>query len=87
MGTTYDYTIVATNNTTGTLTNLIVTDTVPAADAEVADVMDGGILVGDTITWTVSSLGIGEAVEVALCNDGDRERRGRHHEQQLRRLG
>ena len=66
-GTTYDYTIVATNNTTGTLTNVTITDTVPAANAEVAAVMDSGVLVGDTITWTVGTLGIGEAVEVRFA--------------------
>lgn len=66
-GTVYTYTIVATNNTTATLSNLMITDTVPAANAQVAAVMDGGVLVSGTITWTISSLAAGADVEARFA--------------------
>lgn len=55
-GTRYTYNLIVQNYTGGTLNNLVITDTLPAADATLAEIMNGGVQVGDTISWTVASL-------------------------------
>ncbi|MBN2002625.1 MAG: DUF11 domain-containing protein [Anaerolineae bacterium] len=64
-GSRYAYTLVATNNTTETLHNVVVTDTLPA-NVTLAGIGDGGVQVGNVISWTAASLASGEALTVSF---------------------
>ena len=70
------YTLTVFNNTGSTLTGLTITDTVPTAHATFAHASDGGVLAGDTISWTAASLPSGNSLSVrfavtATGTDGD----------------
>ncbi len=52
----FTYTISVWNHTGVTLTDLIITDAVPTANATLAQVLDGGTESGGIITWTVASV-------------------------------
>jgi len=57
------YTLTVTNSDTAIATNLIITDTIPAA----ASYVSGGARLGDTVHWTVPSLaGDGGVVQVSF---------------------
>ncbi len=64
-GSPYVYTLIATNNTTDTLNNLVLTDTLPA-NVTLDAALDGGVQVGNTISWTAASLAPGEALTVSF---------------------
>lgn len=54
------YTLTVNNTGDVTMTNLLITDTLPAG----AVYLGGGTLVGDEVQWSVAELGIGAAVSV-----------------------
>ena len=56
------YTVVVTNSGGWEGAGVVLTDRVPLGTA-FHWASDGGVLVGDAVSWTVSSLGIGESVE------------------------
>jgi uncharacterized repeat protein (TIGR01451 family) len=58
------YTLRVTNNTTGTLTNLVISDTVPMSTTYVpGSASDGGSEAGGVVTWpTIASLLTGDVV-------------------------
>ncbi len=64
-GDLYAYTLVAANNTAATLNNLALTDTLPA-NVTLAEILDGGVLVGNVVSWTASTLAPGEALTVSF---------------------
>ncbi|MFZ0545010.1 MAG: choice-of-anchor Q domain-containing protein [Candidatus Promineifilaceae bacterium] len=51
------YTLAAVNNLTTTVTNIVLTDTIPTN----ATYISGGTLVGNVVSWTLPSLAVGEA--------------------------
>src|SRR5690606_17838414 len=53
-GSLYTYTLYITNQVGGPLTDLVITDVVPVS-ATFAYANDGGVLVGNTVSWTVST--------------------------------
>jgi uncharacterized repeat protein (TIGR01451 family) len=57
------YTLIVTNSGTATTTNLVITDAIPAG----ATYLSGGVQVGEVVSWTVSSLGIGEASQFTFA--------------------
>jgi uncharacterized repeat protein (TIGR01451 family) len=63
-GQLFTYTLAASNNTALTLTNVVITDVIPAANAMLGNIGDGGVQVGDAISWTTASLASGEKWEV-----------------------
>jgi CSLREA domain-containing protein/uncharacterized repeat protein (TIGR01451 family) len=50
------YTLTAVNNLTTTVTNVVLTDTIPTN----ATYISGGTLVGNVVSWTLPSLAVGE---------------------------
>jgi uncharacterized repeat protein (TIGR01451 family) len=59
------YTISVENNTTLSLTRVMVTDTIPITNAALAYILDGGALSGTaTISWTAPGLPAGEQLQV-----------------------
>jgi uncharacterized repeat protein (TIGR01451 family) len=62
-GEDFTYTITATNGTDMVLTNLVITDTVPANATYVPDsASDGGTFDGSVVQWTVGNLAAGASV-------------------------
>ena len=55
-GTTFTYTIMVNNTTGMTLTDVVITDVLPAG-VTVANVLDGGSVNNGTVTWNVGDLG------------------------------
>ena len=52
-GQLFAYTIVVTNSTGITTTGTVITDVIPT-NADFASASDGGVLVGDTVSWVIS---------------------------------
>jgi len=63
-GATVVYTLTAHNHTGGPLTAVVITSALPSENAALAGVMDGGVAVGDVLSWTIPTLPAGEAVSV-----------------------
>jgi uncharacterized repeat protein (TIGR01451 family) len=55
-GETLEYTFTVANRTAAPLVNVVVTSTLPAGDAILAAVEDGGELITDTLRWAIPSL-------------------------------
>jgi len=64
------YTIVATNNGTTTLTNAVVTDTIPAGMSYVSSVPAASV-VGSTVTWNLGTLTAGQLRTLTLTLRAD----------------
>ncbi|MBN1149321.1 MAG: DUF11 domain-containing protein, partial [Anaerolineales bacterium] len=65
-GELFTYTIRVKNNFTYTLTDVVVSDTIPA-NAEFAYALDGGLETGGVVSWTVSNLGAFSSVQVRFA--------------------
>jgi uncharacterized repeat protein (TIGR01451 family) len=72
-----DYTLVVTNTSPITLTDVVLTDTVPLSTA-FASASGTYVHSGDTVTWTVSSLGPWDALRAGLEVSVDPVPRGGH---------
>lgn len=59
-GSIITYTLTVINNSAIPLTNLVITDSIPAG----ANYLSGGSRIGDTVSWTVSSLAASTATQV-----------------------
>jgi len=67
-GAVFTYTITLLNNTGLSLTQIVITDAIPTANAELARVLDGGTVVGgDAISWTAPSLPSGGSLTVRFA--------------------
>ncbi|MBN1954694.1 MAG: DUF11 domain-containing protein, partial [Anaerolineae bacterium] len=58
------YTLSAINNTTISLTQVTITDAIPLTNTALADILDGGVLIGDVISWTIPNLPNGDIASV-----------------------
>ena len=63
-GATLPYTLTVYNHTDAPFTNIVVTSSLPAENAVLADVSDGGIVEESVLVWTIPSLPGGQAVNV-----------------------
>ncbi len=60
----FTYTLSVWNHTGVTLTDLVISDTLPSANATLAEVLDGGIAAGGIVSWTVPTVSPEETVNV-----------------------
>ncbi len=58
---TFTYTLVAVNQTGAVRTNVVITDSLPLS-VTVGTISDGGVAVGNVVSWTVASLAAGAEV-------------------------
>ena len=66
-GTLLTYTITVLNNTGLSLTQVVVTDTIPTANATFAYALDGGVLSGNVISWTATALPSSDSLSVRFA--------------------
>ncbi len=62
----YSYTLIATNNMSVSLSNVVITDAYPTTNAALGQIVDGGVVVGDEIHWTIPAMAVGEQVSVSF---------------------
>ena len=60
------YTIEVTNTGLAAATNVVVTDAVPNGFAGITNISAGGALAGNTVTWTIPSVGVGQTATVTF---------------------
>ena len=66
-GALFTYTLTVENHTAVTLTQVVLTDRIPITHAVFATATDGGVLNGDVVSWTFSSLSADNVITVYLA--------------------
>ncbi len=66
-GDLFTYTLTIANPFGFTLDTVVITDAMPSSNADFAYALDGGVLTGDVISWTVPSLASLDSVSVSFA--------------------